>query len=121
MVPESPGREERARLALSQDEYVMGDNERNVVDAAIRDHCGIRGWSLRALNVRTNHVHVVVTANTHHPGQVMEQFKSWGTRRLTSAGLIQRGRRDWTDGGSKRWLNFPEDLFEAVNYVQNCQ
>jgi hypothetical protein len=51
----------------------------------------------------------------------MEQFKSWGTRRLTSAGLVRRGRLVWTDSGSKRRLNFPEELDEAVNYVLNCQ
>ena len=118
---ESPGREERARLLLSQDEYVMGDSERSVIDTAVRDHCGIRGWVIHSLNVRTNHVHVVVTANTHSPDEVMKQLKAWGTRRLTTAALIQRGRLVWTDGGSKRWLNFPEDLFDAVNYVQNYQ
>jgi REP element-mobilizing transposase RayT len=121
MLADSPGREERARLVMSQDEYIMGDEERTVVTVAIQDHCRIRVWPIHALNVRTNHVHVVVTAYSHSPDQVMEQLKGWGTRRLTTAGLIQRGRLVWTDGGSKRWLNFPEDLADAVNYVLHGQ
>jgi hypothetical protein len=36
--------------------------KRGAVEAAIREHCAHRHWLLHALNVRTNHVHNVLTA-----------------------------------------------------------
>jgi len=35
--------------------------QRNCVEKAIRETCDIRGWHLQAINVRTNHVHTVVS------------------------------------------------------------
>src|SRR6185369_1092693 len=42
--------------------FILGAKERCSVDKAIRETCNIRQWYLHALNVRTNHVHAVVTA-----------------------------------------------------------
>jgi len=107
---------------LAQSPFVMADEERRVVAGAIRDHCEIRGWAIHALNVRTNHVHIVVDCReTHTPELAMAQFKSWGTRRLLTAGLIEHGRRIWTDHGSTRWINDPGKLMLAKDYVLNCQ
>jgi hypothetical protein len=44
-------------------------------ECAIRETCGHRGWALHALNVRTNHVHVVVHA-PQEPERVMEALKA---------------------------------------------
>jgi hypothetical protein len=47
---------------------------------------------LHAVNCRSNHVHVVVTAN-RDPDEVREQFKAWCTRRLKQgAGADSPGR-----------------------------
>src|SRR5262245_33194035 len=35
--------------------------QRRIVEQTIKKHCEIRGWTLHAVNCRTNHVHVVVT------------------------------------------------------------
>src|SRR4051794_14531911 len=45
----------------------LDPHQRELVDETIRRHCEIRNWSLHALNVRTNHVHAVVTASGYLP------------------------------------------------------
>jgi REP element-mobilizing transposase RayT len=98
------------------------DGERRaLIERAIRDHCAFRKWPLHALNVRTNHVHVVVTCPCEtHPDQVLIQFKAWATRRLREAGLAQKDARIWTKHGSTKW-NDPAGLGLATNYVLNRQ
>ena len=41
---------------------ILGAHERKVIEEAIAETCGIRKWSLLAFNLRTNHVHTVVSA-----------------------------------------------------------
>src|SRR5262249_27026218 len=51
------------RKQVKTDPFVLGARERGSVEKTIRETCSIRNWHLHALNVRTNHVHTVVTAN----------------------------------------------------------
>ncbi len=60
---------------------MLTDVERELVEATIDAHCRIRGWTLHAVNCRSNHVHVVVTTDAH-PDHVHDQLKAWCTRRL---------------------------------------
>jgi hypothetical protein len=53
--------------------------------------------------VRSNHVHVVVTADTL-PGRVLGDLKAWATRRVVEAGYRPRGTRLWVRQGSARHL-----------------
>src|SRR5688500_14303497 len=57
-----PDREQAARERMAEAPVILTEAQRQIVEQTIRDHCRIRGWTLHALNVRTNHVHVVVTA-----------------------------------------------------------
>jgi REP element-mobilizing transposase RayT len=90
-----------------------------MVEDAIREHCDIRNWSLHAVNARTNHVHVVVTATGTRPESVRDQFKAWCTRRLKAD--VPTRARFWTEGGSCRWINQEADLEAAVLYVVEAQ
>ncbi|MGH7243498.1 MAG: transposase [Phycisphaerales bacterium] len=108
--------------ALSDEPYLLSDRSRQVIDETIRMHCTIRMWSLHALNVRTTHVHVVVSCPENIPPEkAMDQFKAWGTRRLREEGLAGSEARVWTEHGSTRWLNNEEGFRGAINYVLNRQ
>ena len=124
----------RARLApdtgrLNAEQALLADavrtltrDARRVVDDTIRQHCTIRRWQIRALNVRTNHVHVVVSCHDDvSPERVMDQLKAWSTRRLREAGLAGKDSRVWTEHGSTRWINSEIGLQEAIDYVLNGQ
>lgn len=52
--------EDRMFEELKQAPTVLSRNQRIVVEAAIRETCEFRSYGLPALNVRSNHAHVVV-------------------------------------------------------------
>jgi REP element-mobilizing transposase RayT len=74
------------RQALRAPPLILGPKERRAVKQAVRDTCRIRKWSLLAFSVRTNHVHIVVTA--HKKAElVLNAFKANATRQLRQDGL----------------------------------
>lgn len=116
-----PRRVSFERSELAREAVLLSDPMRRVVDETVRRHIETRGWALRGLNVRTNHVHVVVSVGEIAPERVMGQLKAWSSRRLREQGLIGTGQRVWTRHGSTRWLNHQDAVSAAVNYVLNRQ
>lgn len=122
-----PQREAQARAAMAEPAVVLTDDQRTLAEDTIRDHCRIRGWTLHAVNARTNHVHVVVTAE-RDPEEIMDQFKAWCSRKLSDqAGLTKAvakkaGRRHWfTEYGDKKRLEDEDALQNAIRYVLEGQ
>ena len=101
----------------------LDDAQREIVEKTIHDHCKIRNWELHAVSCRSNHVHVVVTADLD-PKKVRDQLKAWCTRRLKEHG---RQRADsvrqkwWTAGGSQRFIGDQESLEAVIRYVLEGQ
>jgi REP element-mobilizing transposase RayT len=107
------------RDSLREQPHRLSPEQRCLVEQTIRDHCCIRAWTLHAVNARTTHVHVVVTATDVTPETVMEQFKAWCSRRLNER---CKGRRKWwTEHGSTLWINDEASFVKAVDYVLNRQ
>lgn len=105
---------------MKQAPFTFDTPMRSVVDQAIRDHSQIRRWHLFELNVRTNHVHVVIGPSlTHDADEMTKQLKSWGTRRLIKHGFATSQTRVWVDHGSTRHLNSEHSLQRAIEYVRN--
>jgi REP element-mobilizing transposase RayT len=99
---------------------LLSQQERSAIDATIRSVCRHKKWMIHALNVRTNHIHVVVTAPIA-PEQVMNSFKAWATRRLKESGLLPVHPLIWSRHGSTRYLWEQVGLRDAVDYVVNQQ
>src|SRR5215510_7022423 len=78
-LPRDQQREEEGRRRLKQAPVTLDEARRIVVDKSIREVCNHRGWTLRAINVRTNHVHTVVSASCR-PEKVLNDFKAYATR-----------------------------------------
>jgi hypothetical protein len=74
-------RKQQAVEKMNSEPVLLCPEERQLVEETIRKHCEMRNWALHALNVRTNHVHMVVTAPVI-PEKVMSQLKAWCSRRL---------------------------------------
>src|SRR5438105_3124281 len=64
----------------------LNAGQRQSVDAAIREVCDHRRWLLHTLNVRTNHVHVVVSIGKLKPERALNAFKGYATRRMRTDG-----------------------------------
>jgi REP element-mobilizing transposase RayT len=110
---------EMARSRMKEPDFRLSADDRRVVEVTIRDHCRVRKWFLHAVNARSNHVHVVVTAARYQPETGRDQFKAWCTRRLKEAGATRT--RFWTEGASCRWINQEDDLEAVVLYVVEAQ
>ncbi len=113
-------RRDREYSQLKHTPLTLDETRRFVVDQAISEVCAHRGWMLHALHVRTNHVHVVVSAD-RMPERVMNDLKSWATRAMIEAGSIQKGIKAWARHGSTRYLWNEEQVHDASDYVLNRQ
>jgi len=116
-----------AEARMTEHACVLDAEQRRLVEKTIVDHCRMRGWELHAVNCRTNHVHVVVSAD-RHPDDVRRQFKAWCTRRLKelererSCGRELTVRENWwAQRGSRRCINDEESLEAAILYVRDGQ
>ena len=96
----------------------LNDFQRKIVDDVLIAHSQIRMWHIHAKNVRTNHVHIVVTAN-RDPDTVAEQYKAWASRKLNIN--LGRKRSWWTEGQSTMWIYDEEYLENVIRYVLEGQ
>ncbi len=110
----------RTLEAIGHAPLTLDESSREIVRKAIVDHASIRQWRIWALNVRTNHVHVVVDAGEYRPDIVIGQFKQWSTRRLREAN-VRDAERVWTREGSTRYLFDSDALQSAIRYVLEGQ
>ena len=105
---------------LKRKPFILKAAERRSVYAAIEETCKIRKWFLHAINVRTNHVHSVVSAN-RKASLVLNAFKANATRQLREDGLWTEPFSPWADKGSKRKLWNEQSVAKAIDYVLNGQ
>ena len=115
-----PKRRQYNMRLLAQLPVKLRSNARRSVELAIRETCEIRKWSLWAFNVRTNHVHTVVSANTR-PRRILGAFKANATRMMREADQWRSERSPWARNGSKRYLWTEQELINAIAYVMYDQ
>jgi len=95
--------------------------QRDSIERAIRETCELRKWLLRALNVRTNHVHVVLSSETNRPDRILNALKANATRQLRNDGAWSDAETPWAQGGSKRYVWTEVGLERVIDYVVNGQ
>ena len=98
----------------------FGRRRRLAIELAIRETCDFRNWSLWALNVRTNHVHTVISANCK-PDRVLNALKANATRKMKEEGCWMNERSPWAYRGSKKYLWTEKALADAIAYVMYDQ
>ena len=104
--------------SLNREPVYLDAARRRTVEAAIRETCRKRGWSLMAVNVRTNHAHSVVAAAGKNPALVLNAFRSNATRRMREVGCWAETETPWAEKGSKRRLWNENSVEMAVYYVR---
>jgi REP element-mobilizing transposase RayT len=109
---------ERSRMV--QPPYSMDKSRRQVVLESLVERCSNRSWTLLAGHVRTNHVHLVIEADPR-PERVMNDLKSFASRRLNEMGFDGADRKRWARHGSTRWLWKREAVSAAIQYVIDQQ
>ena len=105
---------------MTGEAVLLRPHDRETVAAACAEHCQFRGWTLHAVNARTNHVHVVVVADTK-PQTVRDQLKANSTRQLRAQLDPLVRERTWARGGDCEVLENEESLRAAIEYVVDGQ
>ena len=120
LVAADPGRQSREVSLLRNPPTLLDARRRVSVRTTIERVCAHRRWTVWTVNVRTNHVHLVVSA-AQPPETVMRSLKSWATRQLVLDGLAAVGEAVWTRHGSTRYLWDEGDVDGACQYVRDGQ
>ncbi|HSE97907.1 MAG TPA: transposase [Blastocatellia bacterium] len=105
---------------LRREPVTLDPAQRESVEKAIRETCDLRNWLLHAINVRTNHAHVVVSVGETRPEFVLNAFKANATRQMRQDGCWQQ-HTPWADKGSQRYLWTERSVERAIDYVINGQ
>lgn len=117
----APGFVKFNRQRMRQEPFLLSDSTlRALVRDAILDVSRYRKWFLYALHVRTNHVHSVVHADAP-ASRALNDYKSYATRALRAAAMVEPERIVWTHGGTAHRIATPEGLKNAIRYVLEKQ
>lgn len=90
-----------------------------MVEQAIVEICTENSWHLLAVNVRTNHVHLVINGELD-PDRAATACKARATQRLREHALADNGPT-WARGQSTRHLLRDDDIRDAIKYVMEEQ
>jgi len=120
MLAADPSRKIASAARMKDEPFLLAADSAALVEQTVREVCSHRGWNLRTVHARTNHVHIVVAAN-QSPERVMNDFKSWATRRLREHGYAGAEQTVWTGHGSTPYLWTEPQLMAAIEYVKNWQ
>ena len=115
-ISSNPKLEKIMSQNMRQGAIVFNKNQRRKVEEAIEEVCVYRNYTLQAINCRTNHLHVVVSAQSK-PEPIMNTFKSYATRKLRELNLVDSNNRIWALKGSRRYLWKPRHVSLAIEYV----
>ncbi|MGH2609364.1 MAG: transposase [Tepidiformaceae bacterium] len=114
--PKEDGLREWERAQMTQPPASLDVARREVVGRTVVEVADYKGWDLHAVHVRTNHVHVVVSAD-RKPELVMNAFKGYATGALRKRGLAAADEKLWSRHGSTHYLWDEGDVWQACQYV----
>ena len=80
------------RKILKTEPVTLDTLQRQCVRFAIEETCVVRKWYLHATNVRTNHVHTVVSIGKIKPERALNAFKANATRQMRQDGCWHKDR-----------------------------
>jgi REP element-mobilizing transposase RayT len=109
-----------AAARMTEDACRLSHEQRKAVEDQISKTCFHRRWHLHAVNCRTNHLHVVVSAPDVDPKTIRTHLKAWATRCLKTRFITHR-KNWWAERGSIRWLWDEDDLVATIQYVADGQ
>lgn len=109
VLPHSPRRLQLNLTRLKRAPVKFSSTQREVVEIAIRDSCKFRKWDFWTINVRSNHIHAVVSAECK-PEKILVAFKANATRKLREAGCWESNDSPWAVAGVRNTCGLREKL-----------
>ena len=121
LAPASPRRQAVHKEQMRAGACRLSEAACRIVSETITDHCELRQWSLHAVNVRSNHVHVVVSCDVA-PEVAMSQLKAWSTRRLRGNGHRRPDEAAWAAVGATcghgRVCTVQLSMWESIRVIE---
>jgi REP element-mobilizing transposase RayT len=105
---------------MTRPPVILTRAQRAAVEEGIRELCRKRKWGLWALNARSNHVHIVVTADLSSKA-VRSAIKAAGTKGMRKRDCWRSVKTPWGGGGSRRKVWTDDQLQATINYVMYDQ
>jgi REP element-mobilizing transposase RayT len=100
---------------MKHDAVRLSDDERVVVEDAIRELAARYRWTVHSIASQSDHVHVVITANREGE-PLRDALKATATRALNQ----RYGKRVWwAEGGSAKYLWEWGYFQNAIKYVKD--
>ncbi|HEV7858478.1 MAG TPA: hypothetical protein VGO91_07600 [Pyrinomonadaceae bacterium] len=118
-IPSSKTWHQHNTHTLTGKAVTLNAAQRESIGKAIRETWAFRNWSLRAINVRTNHAHIVVSIGDAKPEHALNALKANATRKMRHDGCWQQSHSPWADKGSKRYLWNERSIERAIDYLIN--
>ncbi len=101
---------------INQPSYILDLQRADAVLTAMLETCNFQKWHVYAIHVRTNHVHAVL-AGADKLERMMNDLKSYASRKLNELGLDPPEVKRWVRHGSTRYLWGEPSLAAAIRYV----
>jgi REP element-mobilizing transposase RayT len=120
IAPDKNWRQSSTRR-LKHEPVTLDADQRASVERGIRETCELRQWLLRAAQVRTNHVHVVVSIGAAPVERTLNALKANTTRQMRQDGRWPHQHSPWANRGSTRYLWNQHSIERAIDYVTNSQ
>jgi hypothetical protein len=121
VLPPDPELAASRGAAMTHAPYSLDGDRPVIVLSAIVGLAEKRGWPVWAAHVRTEHLHVVLTAAGADIDRVMADLKAAASFRLNRAYPADRGRPYWARHGSTRYVWDEAQLAPVLDYVLNQQ
>lgn len=113
--------EKWSRNQMNEPSVLLNKLQRNKVETVCLEHSQIRGWTIHAISARSNHIHLVVTADVA-PSKIRDQLKANATRVLRQDPDPMTNTKIWTRGGDIEIVDGGENNLERViTYICEAQ
>ena len=115
-LPQNNTRKHYETKKLKNAPVILNENERRIVLHSLKEVCEYRDWQLHAVHVRSNHTHLVVSAQ-RPPEKILADLKAYATRRLRQSSPFFKERKIWTHHGSTKYVWSQQALVPVLHYV----
>ena len=119
-LPPNKLRQNFERNLLKRPPVQLNRRQREAAKEGIKEICEKRNWGLWAVNVRTNHVHVVVTVDCDSK-KARAALKASATKLMRDKGTWSSPESPWAAKGSLRKLWTEAELIATIDYVMYDQ
>jgi REP element-mobilizing transposase RayT len=100
---------------MSGEKVILGERDRKIIHDAILSEGPRMKQDILALNVCSNHVHIVLRSSNEDISEVVKRFKKAAYFALRENGFVGKA---WTRGYDKRFCFDEESLQARVGYVE---